>query len=326
MTSHADIEAIASEWLARRDGQQWSDDLQRELDAWLDCTTAHRVAYLRLESAWLRTHRMSALQRPMLDGMASERAPRPRNQSAAWRFAAALLAITLLAAGGSYWLSAPSDMNYQSALGARRDVILADGTHILLNTETKLRANIDGHRRHARLVEGEAYFEIAHDATRPFVVDVGDYMITVLGTKFAVRRDGTAVRVSVVEGKVRLEAKQPGEGKQTLVLTQNELAVATSSTALMLRRTVDQTSSDLSWRAGKITFHDDTLQAAALEFNRYNAKKLVLTDQRAAQVRIGGSFNADNVEAFARLLHDGFGLKVRDDGSTIRVSGSGEPS
>lgn len=318
MTAHDDIEASASEWLARRDGDHWSEALQRELDAWLDASTAHRVAFLRLESVWQRTQRLSALRVPALPGRAI--APPPR-RLVAWPLAAGLAAVAVLCAGGAWWNLGRHETDYSAALGARQPVVLADGTHILLNTHTRLSAHVDARDRHVRLEEGEAYFEVAHDPAHPFVIDAGTHRITVLGTKFDVRRDGDDVRVTVVEGRVRVEPSGRDGAARAVVLTADELAVATTSDAVVSRRTPTQTSRELSWRTGRLSFDDVTLEQAAREFNRYNRKQLVLTDARSAQMRIGGSFNADNVEDFARLLRDGFGLHVHEDEQTIRVSG-----
>jgi transmembrane sensor len=78
-------------------------------------------------------------------------------------------------------------------------------------------------------------------------------------------------------------------------------------------------ATDLSWRQGLLTFDQTTLAAAADEFNRYNRKQLVV-EPAAAEIRIGGSFEAANVDGFVRLLHDGFGLNVAQSDSEILIS------
>jgi len=83
---------------------------------------------------------------------------------------------------------------------------------------------------------------------------------------------------------------------------------------------VEQASQQLSWRHGALVFNQTTLAAAAQEFNRYNDRKLLVDDPAVAGTRIGGSFDATNVETFARLLHDGFGLKVTEEGKDLRIS------
>lgn len=318
MTSHADIETTASDWLARRDGEQWSDDLQQELDAWLARDTSHRVAFLRLDSVWKRTHRLSALRAPRRGGAAAVRQPL-RSQTVGWRIAAAIVGVALVTAGGGYWWDRRDVVAYESPIGAQRPVVLPDGTHVILNTQTRLNTSVDAGHRYAQLDQGEAYFEVAHDAAHPFIVDAGSYKITVLGTKFSVRREASTVRVAVAEGRVRVERTGFGGPGRTVVLMANDLVTATAADTTVSRHTAAQLSNDLSWRTGRLSFEDMTLESAASEFNRYNEKKLVV-DSATGQMRIGGSFKAENVEAFARFLHEGFGLTVLEDGTTIRVS------
>jgi transmembrane sensor len=235
--------------------------------------------------------------------------------------AAGVAAIIVLAAGaGWHWLGRDLD-DFRTAVGERKPIVLSDGTHVLLNTDTRLRKEVTSARRGVRLEQGEAYFEVAHDAAHPFVIDAGDCTITVLGTRFDVRRDGGTVRVTVVEGKVRVSSRDDAAGDHTVMLLADDSAVVTATSAMAVHRGAADTTRALTWRSGRISFDDTTLEAAALEFNRYNTRKLVVEGQRAAGMRIGGSFDANNVEAFAHLLHTGFGLSVRDDGKSIHVSG-----
>lgn len=76
----------------------------------------------------------------------------------------------------------------------------------------------------------------------------------------------------------------------------------------------------MSWREGKLVFDQVTLAKAAEQFNRYNKLQLVIADSAAAELTIGGRFDANNVQAFARLLHQGFGLGVEQTPGTIVVS------
>ena len=89
---------------------------------------------------------------------------------------------------------------------------------------------------------------------------------------------------------------------------------------IIASRSVDQVNSELSWRQGMLSFDQSTLADAAGEFNRYNHTKLVVADSEAAAIRIGGSFEAGNVDAFARLLQQAYGLKVQRDGDRVTIS------
>jgi transmembrane sensor len=190
-----------------------------------------------------------------------------------------------------------------------------------LNTATKVRASIDGRVRNVWLDHGEAYFEVAHDRAHPFVVHAGNRTITVLGTKFSVRRDGGQVYVAVVEGRVRVEDAGAPLRKQLAVLTAGDMALTKGSSTLLTPRSADRVADALSWRQGRLIFDQSTLGDAAEEFNRYNRKQLIVTDPAVAKIRIGGDFDADNVDAFVRLLQEAFGLKIQATGEELRISG-----
>jgi transmembrane sensor len=169
------------------------------------------------------------------------------------------------------------------------------------------------------LDRGEAYFDVAKDAKRAFTVVAGARRVVVLGTRFAVRREGDRLTVSVVEGRVRVEPAAPQAGSTVKVLTRGDIVVADGASLILAHRPVGAVVEQLSWRDGMLMFDQSTLGQAAAEFNRYNRKQVVVRGA-AADVRIGGAFEAGNVDAFARLLRQAYGLKVTDTGSQVTVS------
>ena len=144
--------------------------------------------------------------------------------------------------------------------------------------------------------------------------------MVVLGTRFSVRRDGDRLTVAVVEGRVRVEPAAREAGSAVKVLTGGDVVLADGASLILTHRPVDSVVEGLSWRDGMLTFDQSTLGEAAAEFNRYNRKQVVVRGS-AANVRIGGAFEAGNVDAFARLLRQAYGLQVRDDGTQVTVGG-----
>lgn len=323
------IEHSAAEWLARRDAPGWSETQQQELDAWLTQSVAHRIAYLRLSSVWQRADRLGAL-RPAAVPAAALPGPAsaPRRQ---WltrlplqNFAAGLTMVVALCAVWIGWRGLqdggePGDA-YSTAVGAHESLTLADGSRLVLNTDTRLRAAVGTSGRTVWLDRGEAYFSIAHDAGRPFVVLVGDRRITVLGTRFSVRRRADQVDVVVEEGRVQVEPQLARAHTAPTVVTRNQAVVSRADNVLVVSKAPAQISNELSWRQGKLVFDQMTLAEAAAEFNRYNRKKLVIDDAALASVRIGGSFDTGNVVGFAALMQQSFGVVVHDTGNEIRIS------
>jgi transmembrane sensor len=317
MSAALETEQAAARWFLRQEDDGWSEADQAALDAWLDAAPENKLAYWRLEHGWRKVERMAALRNP---SWPARRGQRPAGIRRPTALAASIAAC--LVAGAITWSVAAffGHQSYETEIGGRETVPLADGTRVELNTQTTLRAAVTARTREVWLDRGEAYFEVAHDASRPFVVHAGAKTVTVLGTKFSVRRDGDQVEVAVVEGRVRVaDAASPGLSPPP-VLTRGDTAIAAGPSMIVAARSVERVTSELSWRQGLLTFDQSTLADAAGEFNRYNRKRLVIADAQVAQMRIGGSFDAENVDAFARLLQEAYGLKVERDGETVKIS------
>lgn len=302
------IDAVAAEWLARRDGPDWNDARQAELDAWLAEDTRHRVAWLRLRSVW---DRMDAVRGQQLAPAAH---PQPLGRYSPWRIAAGVVLACALGAQLVTLTVGERGERYATRVGESRLVALADGSRVTLNTGTRLRATGDG-ERHVWLDEGEAYFDIAHDQKRPFVVEAGTNRITVLGTRFTVRREGGATRVLVAQGKVRVD-----QGAASVILLPDDEAVARKGS--VDRRTHDaaHTGRALAWRDGRIVFDATPLAEAAAQFNRYNERQIIVEGPAAHSVVLGGSFAPTNVDGFVRLLEQGFGVRSERRGKDIVVT------
>ena len=97
------------------------------------------------------------------------------------------------------------------------------------------------------------------------------------------------------------------------------VVIAQGMEALVFAKPGDEVARDLSWRDGMLTFDQQPLTEVAKEFNRYNARHIQV-EGKARKIRIGGSFKADNVDAFVVLLQQGFGLSVKNQGDKIVVS------
>lgn len=333
MNERERIEADAARWLARQDAGRWTADDQQALDGWLEKSTAHRVAWLRLNAAWQRAGAVgdlpSSKPAPAHSGAAWTPARAGRR---AWITAGAAAAFVTTAA----WLllRAPAGLEtYSTAVGARESVSLADGSHITLNTHTRARSLINGRERRVWIDEGEVFFQVRHDPARPFVVVAGSARITVLGTQFRVRHERGRTEVTVLEGRVQFDspadvkgeaaprrgARSPVAPPLPLQLTRNEGVVTEGNSLLLAAKTPEQVRHELSWRQGRLEFEQRTLGEIAAEFNRYNRRQLAV-DPTVADIRLGGSFDADNVDGFVRLVRDGFGLKVSEGGSQLRLS------
>jgi transmembrane sensor len=310
-----ETEMQAAQWLAREDRGLTAEESDA-LELWLSASSLNKVAHLRLKAGWQRADRLAALKRPAL--RVSERGP----MAAVPALVAA--GLVLMLAGGAWYFwpvlrSAADNRSYATAIGQKQEVRLSDGTRVELNTNTRVRASVTATVRTVTLDQGEAYFDVVHDETRPFMVYAGNRRITDLGTKFSVFRYGDDVRVTVREGRVKVEILGQAS-RATPVITEGGHEVVTKGgETLVLTKPDADIANDLSWRSGMLVFNKQTLAEAAEQFNRYNARQ-ILVEGNARNIRIGGSFKADNVDVFVLLLHRGFGLSVNDQGDRILVS------
>lgn len=318
--SASDIEQRAALWLVKREQPGWSQQDQVELDAWLARSMGHKAAYWRLEHGWREADRVGAL------GLLKREEQAPPSRTARWWPLAAaaslvgILAFGTLELGHQVTVPALADQHYATHIGEHRMVPLVDGSKVELNTATTLRTAVTRQHREVWLDRGEAYFEIAHLNGRPFVVHAGSRTVTVLGTKFAVRRDGDKVTVSVIEGRVKVDDAQRPDEVPSAILTAGDVAVARGPATLLAAKSQERVESTLAWRGGMLNFDHTSLADAATEFNRYNRKPIRIIDPETAEIRIGGTFQASNVDAFVRLLHEAYGLRVETGPDAVTIS------
>ncbi|HYS46059.1 MAG TPA: FecR domain-containing protein [Rhizomicrobium sp.] len=306
-----ETEKLAAAWLAREDRGLTAEEADA-LDLWLSSSSLHKVGYLRLQASWQRADRLAALKRPALPASGA-------NRIFGWGMLAAAMLVLLLGGGAwFFWPAPPQGQSYATAVGHMQELRLADGTRLELNTNTRVHANVTASRRTVTLESGEAYFDVVHDANRPFMVYAGNRRITDLGTKFSVFRNGDDVRVTVREGRVKVEILGQQSGTPVVADGGHELVTKGGETLVMAKPDAD-IANDLSWRSGMLVFNQKTLAEAAEQFNRYNERQ-IFVEGNARKIRIGGSFKADNVDVFVLLLHRGFGLSVSDQGDRIVVS------
>jgi len=343
-----DIEEAASEWLIRRDSGQWTPTDQERFEQWLEAATLNRVTFLRLELAWEESARLKALGA----GIPGDQPPPPgswtltpffnlRQQVA--RVAAgrgglpgtrigrgkglalaASLLFAIVVASGAYQFWDRSGERYTTVVGGIASVPILDGSKITLNTNSQVRVALTQAERHIDLKQGEAFFEVAHDASRPFVVEAGNKRVVAVGTKFSVQRDGDSIVVVVTEGKVRLEdadaplrSSADVSGSATargadapVFLTAGAIARANDAGLLVQHKSLAEAETRLSWRSGVLMFRELPLAEAVAEFNRYNVRQIVIEDPAVATLKVEGNFRAANVEAFVRLLESGFPVRA----------------
>lgn len=331
-TDHALIEQNAARWLARRDSDRWSSQDEQELTAWMNESMAHSVAYWRLQEAWEIALRLKALGA----GVQSEDPPPPgqwnlspfysspqnehpaplkdvvRRSFLSSRALVAGMGLLLIAgAAGFLWSSANS---FTTPIGAVASLPIEDGSKITLNTDSRIKVALSETERRIELKSGEAFFEVAKDPRRPFIVSVGNKQVIALGTSFSVRKGIDAatddILVIVTEGAVRIEAASGADNPAGSHLAAGDIASTAGKKILVNHREPHEAREGLSWRNGVLIFKDASLAYAAAEFNRYNKRKIVIEDPIAAALTVAGSFRTTNVDSFVEIIEKGYPVSV----------------
>lgn len=307
-----ELEAQASDWLTQREFGEWNEAREAQLQAWLARSAHHRTAYWRMKALWSDSERLAALRSPM------RRVPAPVAKIRIWPKVTAAVAVVSAVGIAIALTTFEQQRSYATVSGERKTIKLSDGSQIDLNSRSALR--IASSQREAWLDSGEAYFQITHDASHPFVLHAADHRVLDLGTKFLVRKDGQKVEVSLVEGRAQLDSANPGKGERADILSPGDVAVATLDTLSVTHKAAPVLADALGWRRGVLIFHYVPLAEVVATFNRYNTKQIVITDPSVGRVSVLGTFPINDVAAFARVAKEAFGLTVTNRDNEIRIS------
>ncbi|WP_454761048.1 FecR family protein [Caulobacter segnis] len=288
------------------------------LDAWLDQDSAHREAWLNAQEVlasfdFADEHRPLDLPRRRAKALRGPRSVTPWLAAAACAVAAVGLAVTVAPwkAEQATPAAATQTIDFETT-DQQRLFPMPDGSKATLAPGSALDlAYTEGERR-ARLVRGQAYFDVAHDAARPFVVEAEGRLVTALGTRFDVRSDSQGLRVTLLEGSVRVDVPDASPAQAAVVLRPGqELLIAPGKPEVV--RQADTVSAE-TWREARLVFDDKPLSEVVAQLNRYAVLQLVIDDPRVAALRITGQFRAGDNARFARGLAKLYPVRAMPDG------------
>jgi transmembrane sensor len=295
----------AARFVARMDGDAWSASDEAELQAWLAEDTLRQGLLLQVQAHWLALTPQPEDARAEVEPQDAGAAP-----AVAWRrrgVMAGIAASVALAFGGLRWAQAPAA--YATRLGEIRRLPLSDGSVMTMNSGSELTVTMAQQAREVEITQGEAWFEVAKDATRPFVVASGDVRVRAVGTAFSVRRREMGVEILVTEGVV--ETWAAGDRNLHMRLQAGDRATMNAS-AVIDYETGISSSVDraLAWRGGMIDLGGRTLYDAADEFNRYNSRQIIIADPRIAREQLDGLFRVNDPEGFAEAVKASLGVSL----------------
>ena len=327
--THRDIDRAASDWAARLDRGPLSPDGEAALKAWLDGDPRRRGALLRAQSIALMSESAQALG-PDFDPetFAEPRRPRlSRRQALTWS-GAAVAAASLTALGVA---TSAAGAVIATERGEIRLVPLKDGSTVLLNTESRIRVRYDDGQRRVTLLKGEAFFSVARDEGRPFVVEVDGRRLHTVQAGFRVRKlEKDPVDLLVSQGRVDVSAAPlVGAPRAVEVSANSRLALADAlhrATERPRPVTPEAVTRELAWRDGKLAFEGETLDQAAAAFARYSDTRIEIRDPTLAREPVTGLFAASDPVGFGRAVAQVFDARLQTEGGKVVLSRAPQPS
>lgn len=299
----------AADWLLRLREDTLSE---QELSQWLEWCEAHPenlAAFEELQALWQA---------------AGDHAPRETKvRERVWVRPVALAAsVAVLVAGAAFVVlnRAPGTVQTMAdvdrvatPVAQNRDAILPDGSQVTIGARSLLEVQFTPSGRQLELSEGQAYFKVERDRTRPFVVDAAGLRIQAIGTAFDVRHGVNAVIVTVQEGAVKVSRaggayiSQLNAGRQlTFDLAAGQAREVQADPAVAV-----------AWRSGRLEFTGDSLETVIASVNRYSPRPVVLGDPSLGGLKFTGTVFVDSIDASLDALEQVFPLSIHRDGQRI---------
>jgi transmembrane sensor len=291
--SKQQIAAIAAQWFVRRQSGTWDATQEQTLAAWLAAAPEHAREFQTLQALWSELDQVKGT-------LPSVAQPHRSARRTGWRLVACSAVLVLMVLGGmAYYRTTVPVYQHTLTTTARQrlDATLPDGSILALNVNSQAVVVYFRSRRTVSLVHGEAFFTVAPDTTRPFLVRVKDLTIRVLGTQFNVYLAPAAVCISVVHGRVAVHSSATTVDNGLILASGQGAEFAATVTCYAV-----QAEEVASWRLGHVVFRNQPLAAVLHEVGRYRRLPIVLDNVRLGERRLSGVLNTNNPDVFLDAL------------------------
>ncbi len=336
------IQSIALDWVICLQNHDVTVEEITRWQEWVDQAPENAAAYSEAERVWKMSAAtdLTGLEPTVLELARDLKGERQTEQKEAtnktpfWYVSllrpqvAAVAAVLLALVGGAVLLTAtPGQLDKAQAVASvvtakaeHRAVTLFDGSDIKLGAASKVDINFSETTRHVALAEGEAYFDVAPDADRSFVVSTPLGDVTAIGTAFNVRLSGNRVMVTVTEGKIRVHPQS--DGQQVV-----EDVPLEAGSALVVSRGVHGTSAGeimaatpVSWMDKWLVYHSEPMRYVVADLNRYADTPITLMDKKAGDIVYSGAITPEELNDWIAALPTAFPVKVvRDADGSVRI-------
>lgn len=320
----AAAEDQAALWAAKIDGASMGAEDHAALQAWLAQHPSHRV--LLTQYCQFSTDLEQLLPQLVFSGdvtLPTQDTPASKPSRARLYWLAGTLAAAAAVVVGIR-TAMPSHVTeaYATSVAERRTLKLADGSVVELNARTSLLVELGSTQRHVRMADGEAFFTVAKDKSRPFIVETPAGAVRVTGTVFAVQAENaTNLAVTVEEGSVQVTPCATASlSTQPVALRAHDQLVASGAATCSVHRLSDAELEDaLAWRHGEAVFEGTPLAAALGRFSRYHGRAIAVAPD-VATLTVGGRYNLDNLEGFLTDIQSLLPVHVSVDQSSGAIT------
>lgn len=299
--------SAALAWIARLRNDSASDQDRADFALWLAGSPERRQAMDSMLDLWADLGVVRELS------FSPQQPARAANQSN-WWLGSAVAAAACLVVAVLLWPMGqrPVDtIEFRTAIGERRSFELQDSSRLNLNTNSRVTVRYADDQRQLTLAAGEAFFEVAADADRPFHVDAGSARVTAIGTAFNIRRVEHSTQVTVTEGVVRVTelGASGNRAPRQDTLRANQRLVASSEGLGTAEAVTD--NRNLAWRTGNLVADNMPLRELAAEIERYHDKRILIADRDLAALSVSGVFSLDHPETILQAVALTLDLELR---------------
>jgi len=317
--SSEQINQQAAEWVARLDAGDLTPEEQAAFSAWLAADIRHLGAYARVEAGLVRLARLRAVGADTLRAKPLSVAPTwTRRRIMLTGTTAACLAASGLV-GAIVWKN-NLQQAFTTGIGETRMVPLPDGSVVTLNTDSRMSVRFTETVRRIYLEKGEAFFAVAKNKARPFIVDAFNTEVRAVGTSFTVRAlPQRPIQILVQEGVVEVTRTGTLHAAPIRAVAETQTLVPVAAPIIIHAVPRPQVARNLAWRFGRIALENETLEDAAEEFARYSNTRIVV-DPAVANRTVTGRFASNDPVGFANAAASVLNLHVEVGPNEILIN------
>ena len=295
----------------------------RKLIESLDETARLSVADVDVEAALRRVHARMEAPAPRLEVVRGA-TPRWRRAYAIPSLLAAAAVVAILVVRREpqqvIHYNVPVAREYATAVGRRDSILLSDGSRVILGPASRLEVGATyGTDTRSVTLHGDAYFDVRHDAAKPFSVRVGDAIVEDIGTTFTIESDaGDTTSVSVMTGSVRLRPTSSSANAGAVLSAGDRGAMSANGQVRTYPHSV--TDDATAWTSGRLVFRDASLARVTGELKRWYGVTLHVADSSLATQHVNATFTDEPVDQVLKVIGSVLGARIERQGDNATVT------